>query len=84
MFARRHGYSPDDAQDLTQGFFLHLLSGCESGAPHGCEKRSAARCQIRLFLCFQTCNRQVRKIDSVLEVTPTQSPTVAAEMKFDH
>jgi RNA polymerase sigma factor (sigma-70 family) len=25
MFARRRGYSPDDAQDLTQGFFLHLL-----------------------------------------------------------
>ncbi len=24
-FARRHGYSPHDAQDLTQGFFLHLL-----------------------------------------------------------
>jgi len=25
FFARRRGYSPDDAQDLTQGFFLHLL-----------------------------------------------------------
>jgi len=25
MFARCRGYSPDDAQDLTQGFFLHLL-----------------------------------------------------------
>src|ERR1700730_5175157 len=24
-FARRHGHSPDDSQDLTQGFFLHLL-----------------------------------------------------------
>jgi len=24
-FARRRGYSPDDAQDLTQSFFLHLL-----------------------------------------------------------
>jgi len=24
-FARRRGHSPDDAQDLTQGFFLHLL-----------------------------------------------------------
>lgn len=24
-FARRRGYSPQDAQDLTQGFFLHLL-----------------------------------------------------------
>jgi len=25
MFARRRGRSPGDAQDLTQGFFLHLL-----------------------------------------------------------
>jgi RNA polymerase sigma factor (sigma-70 family) len=25
MFARRRGHSPHDAQDLTQGFFLHLL-----------------------------------------------------------
>ena len=25
MFARRRGHSPDDAQDLTQAFFLHLL-----------------------------------------------------------
>jgi RNA polymerase sigma factor (sigma-70 family) len=25
MFARRRGHSPDDAQDLTQGFFLYLL-----------------------------------------------------------
>ena len=24
-FARRRGYAPPDAQDLTQGFFLHLL-----------------------------------------------------------
>ena len=25
IFARRRGHSPDDTQDLTQGFFLHLL-----------------------------------------------------------
>ena len=25
IFARRRGYAPDDAQDLTQSFFLHLL-----------------------------------------------------------
>jgi DNA-directed RNA polymerase specialized sigma24 family protein len=25
FFARRRGHSPHDAQDLTQGFFLHLL-----------------------------------------------------------
>jgi RNA polymerase sigma factor (sigma-70 family) len=25
IFARRRGYSPDDAQDLTQSFFLHVV-----------------------------------------------------------
>ena len=25
LFSRRRGRSPDDAQDLTRGFFLHLL-----------------------------------------------------------
>jgi RNA polymerase sigma factor (sigma-70 family) len=25
VFARRRGHSPDDAQDLTQGFFLHVV-----------------------------------------------------------
>ena len=25
IFARRRGYSPDDAKDLTQGFFLHVV-----------------------------------------------------------
>jgi DNA-directed RNA polymerase specialized sigma24 family protein len=25
IFARRRGHSPDDAHDLTQSFFLHLL-----------------------------------------------------------
>jgi RNA polymerase sigma-70 factor (ECF subfamily) len=24
-FVRRRGYGPDDARDLTQGFFLYLL-----------------------------------------------------------
>ncbi len=26
MFVRRRGYNADEAQDLTQGFFLHLLN----------------------------------------------------------
>jgi len=25
VFVRQRGYNPEDAQDLTQGFFLHLL-----------------------------------------------------------
>ena len=26
-YVRRRGYAPEDAQDLTQAFFLHLLQG---------------------------------------------------------
>jgi DNA-directed RNA polymerase specialized sigma24 family protein len=35
VFARLHGHSPDDAQDLIQGFFLHLL---ERPAPAGVDR----------------------------------------------
>ena len=35
IFARRRGHSPEDAQDLTQGFFLHLL---ERRAPTGVDR----------------------------------------------
>ena len=48
MFARRRPHSPDDAQDLIQGFFLHLLerralagvflAPVNSIAPPSCEK----------------------------------------------
>ena len=27
-FARRRGHSPEDAQDLVQGFFEHLIGSC--------------------------------------------------------
>ena len=32
MYVRRRRHSPDDAQDLTQGFFLHLLEHRTTGA----------------------------------------------------
>ena len=35
IFAWRRGHSPEDAQDLTQGFFLHLL---EHHAPTGVDR----------------------------------------------
>src|SRR6478672_5673659 len=40
MFARRRGHSPDDTQDLTQGFFLDLL---EQGALAGVELKGKFR-----------------------------------------
>src|SRR5262249_46666880 len=48
-FARRRGYSPHDAQDLTQGFFLHVL---ENRALSGVDQLKG---KFRSFLlaCFQ-------------------------------
>ena len=41
---RRHGYSPEDAQDLTQSFFLHLLER------RGLAQVDPARGRFRSFL----------------------------------
>jgi RNA polymerase sigma factor (sigma-70 family) len=43
-FARRRGYSPHDAEDLTQAFFAHLLE------KHGLERVDPALGRFRTFL----------------------------------
>lgn len=43
-FLRRRGYSPSDAQDLTQGFFAHLL------AQNTLARADRARGRLRTFL----------------------------------
>ena len=48
-FARRRGYSPPDAQDLTQGFFLHTL---EHRALSGVD-RLKGKFRSFLLACFQ-------------------------------
>src|SRR5258708_23210743 len=41
---RRHGYNSDDAQDLTQGFFLHLLER------RRLTQADRGKCRFRSFL----------------------------------
>jgi RNA polymerase sigma-70 factor (ECF subfamily) len=48
-FARRRGHSPHDAQDLTQGFFLHIL---EHRALSGVD-RLKGKFRSFLLACFQ-------------------------------
>jgi DNA-directed RNA polymerase specialized sigma24 family protein len=48
-FARRRGYSPHDAEDLTQGFFLHVF---EHRALSGVD-RLKGRFRSFLLACFQ-------------------------------
>ena len=51
-FARRRGYGPHDAQDLTQGFFLHLLehSSLQRADPLKGKFRSFLLASFRNFL----------------------------------
>src|SRR5690348_9356549 len=48
-FARRRGHSPADAQDLTQGFFLHLLEHQALGQVD----RLKGKFRSFLLACFQ-------------------------------
>ena len=48
-FARRRGHSPHDSQDLTQGFFLHIL---EHRALSGVD-RLKGKFRSFLLACFQ-------------------------------
>lgn len=43
-FSRRMGAGPEDARDLTQGFFAHLLGG------HSLKRADPARGQFRSYL----------------------------------
>ncbi len=43
-YVRRHGYGPEDAQDLTQDFFLHLLQS------HSISGASREKGRFRSFL----------------------------------
>ena len=57
IFARRRGHSPDDAQDLTQGFFLHLL---ESRALTGVDRLKG---KFRSFLLASFQNHLSDAVD---------------------
>jgi DNA-directed RNA polymerase specialized sigma24 family protein len=59
MLARRCGHSADDAQDLTQGFFLHLL---EQRALAGVDRLNG---KFRSFLLSSFQNRLSDQVDRV-------------------
>ena len=57
VFARLRGHSPDDAQDLTQGFFLHLL---EHRVPTGVDRLKG---KFRSFLLASLQNYLSDELD---------------------
>lgn len=60
---RQHGHSPEDAQDLTQGFFLHLLERKPFAGLHPSKGRfrSFLLAALDLFLADQRDRQQARK-----------------------
>ena len=58
VFARLHGHSPDDAQDLIQGFFLHML---EHRVPTGVDRLKG---KFRSFLLASLQNYLSDELDS--------------------
>lgn len=73
-YIRKQGYSPDDAQDLTQGFFAHILSRgfLKRADPNKGRFRSFVLGALRYFLAdewarFQAQKRGGGKLQSVID-----------------
>ena len=62
-FVRRHGQSPEDAQDLTQGFFAHLLEHDALAGVHPAQGkfRSFLLASLRHFLANDWHRAQAQK-----------------------
>jgi len=96
---RRRGYNPDDSQDLTQSFFLHLLEhrGLAQVAPHKGRFRSFLLASLQNFL--MTTHRRERTIkrgglctfisldaeavESRYQLEPADDSGLTAEQLFD-
>ena len=96
---RRRGHSPQDSQDLTQGFFLHLLEhrGLAQVDPHKGRFRSFLLASLQNFL--STAQRQERTIkrgglctfisldaqavESRYQLEPVDDSALTAQQMFD-
>jgi RNA polymerase sigma factor (sigma-70 family) len=96
---RRRGYSPQDAQDLTQGFFLHLLEhrGLIKVDPHKGRFRSFLLASLQNFLSVARNRQQTIKrgghctfisldaesVESLYQLEPVDDLALTAEQIFD-
>ncbi len=81
-FVRRKGYSPDEAADLTQGFFAHLLAKrvLEKTAPHRGRFRTFLLACIQNFLHNEFDRNKALKRGGGVEQMPLD--VAEAESKF--
>ncbi|MGA8658250.1 MAG: sigma-70 family RNA polymerase sigma factor [Chthoniobacterales bacterium] len=96
---RRRGYSPQDSQDLTQGFFLHLLEhhGLAQVDPHKGRFRSFLLTSLQNFLSTEqrrerTIKRgglctfislEAQAVESRYQLEPVDDSALTAEQMFD-
>jgi len=96
---RRRGYRPQDAQDLTQGFFLHLLEhrGLTHVDPHKGRFRSFLLASLQNFLSVaQHRERRIKRgglckfisldaetVESRYQLEPVDDLGLTAEQIFD-
>jgi RNA polymerase sigma factor (sigma-70 family) len=81
-FVRRRGYSPEDAQDLTQGFFLHLLDhkALHQVSPIKGKFRSFLVASLQNYLSDQTDKAHCLKRGGNIEFVPLD--TKSAEDRY--
>jgi RNA polymerase sigma factor (sigma-70 family) len=81
-FVRRHGSSPEDAQDLTQGFFLHLLDhkALRLVSPLKGKFRSFLVASLQNYLLDQSDSAHCLKRGGNLEFVPLD--TTLAEDRY--
>jgi RNA polymerase sigma-70 factor (ECF subfamily) len=83
-FVRRRGQNPDDAQDLTQEFFLRLIekNWLSSVAPEGAKFRSFLLTMVKAFLANAYDRSQAAKRGGGRIIVPLDPQE--AEQRFSH
>jgi RNA polymerase sigma factor (sigma-70 family) len=84
-FARRHGHTPEDAQDLTQAFFARLLEKKYLGLAD--PKRGKFRCfllsSLKHFLVNEWEKAGVQKRGGDVEFVPLDSEAAETRYQFE-
>ena len=82
---RRQGFPPDDAEDLTQGFFLHVIEhGTVTRAdPERGRFRSFLLGSLRWFLANERERERARKRGGEAVFVPLDIQEIESSMRFD-
>jgi hypothetical protein len=82
---RRRGYNPEDAKDLTQGFFLHLLDhkALAQVDPHKGKFRSFLLASIQNYLSKEVDRARCLKRGGKTEFIPLDAKSAEDRYRFE-